>query len=309
MVRDDPRSLPLGIAAVERETGLPKETLRVWERRYGFPSPARDGAGERVYSPDQVDRLRLLRRLLDAGHRPGRVVRLPDETLRSMVDAIGARSDDTLSLSSSQDLQAYERLVRTHRIDELRSVLSQAAVRLGLERFVSEVCAPLNRLIGEAWARGRLEIFEEHLYTESVQGVLRAAIGSVPRRDERPRVLLTTFPDESHGLGLLMAESVMVVHGAQCLSLGTETPVRDIVLASRAHGSDIVALSFSPCLGLNQIEAGLAELRATLGTTVEIWVGGAHPGLARRPLEGVQVLDGLGSIPRQLARWRGAAVD
>lgn len=301
---EDPRSPPLGIAAVERETGLAKETLRVWERRYGFPAPARDDAGERLYSRAQVDRLRLLRRLLDAGHRPGRVVRLPDEALRSMVDAIGASPDD-MPTSPSEDLEAYERLVRTHRADELRSVLSHAAVRLGLERFVSEVCAPLNRLIGDAWARGRLEIFEEHLYTESVQGVLRAAIGSIPRRDERPRVLLTTFPDESHGLGLLMAESVMVVHGAQCLSLGTETPVRDIVLAARAHRSDIVALSFSPCLGTSQIETGLAELRSMLSGPVEIWAGGAHPGLGRRPLDGVHVLDGLGSIPRQIERWRG----
>ena len=32
----------LSIAAVERDTGLSKDTLRVWERRYGFPSPGRD---------------------------------------------------------------------------------------------------------------------------------------------------------------------------------------------------------------------------------------------------------------------------
>jgi DNA-binding transcriptional regulator YiaG len=42
----------LPIAAVERDTGLSKDTLRVWERRYGFPQPARDGAGERLY-PDR----------------------------------------------------------------------------------------------------------------------------------------------------------------------------------------------------------------------------------------------------------------
>jgi len=30
------------ISAVERDTGLSKDTLRVWERRYGFPKPLRD---------------------------------------------------------------------------------------------------------------------------------------------------------------------------------------------------------------------------------------------------------------------------
>ena len=39
----------LSIAAVERDTGLSKDTLRVWERRYGFPTPDRDGFGERAY--------------------------------------------------------------------------------------------------------------------------------------------------------------------------------------------------------------------------------------------------------------------
>ena len=65
------------IADVERDTGLSKDTLRVWERRYGFPLPLRDAQGERRYDDDQLLRLRHIRRLLDAGHRPGRVVPLP----------------------------------------------------------------------------------------------------------------------------------------------------------------------------------------------------------------------------------------
>ena len=65
------------IADVARETGLQKDTLRVWERRYGFPVPSRDAAGERRYGPDQLQRLHLIKRLLDAGCRPGGVVPLP----------------------------------------------------------------------------------------------------------------------------------------------------------------------------------------------------------------------------------------
>ena len=57
----------IGIAAVERETGINKETLRVWERRYGFPAPWRDATGERLYPPEQVHKLRLVRRLMEAG--------------------------------------------------------------------------------------------------------------------------------------------------------------------------------------------------------------------------------------------------
>ncbi len=69
-----PSSTPgLPIAAVERDTGLSKDTLRVWERRYGFPQPTRDANGERVYPSEQVEKLRLLKRLMDQGHRPGKI--------------------------------------------------------------------------------------------------------------------------------------------------------------------------------------------------------------------------------------------
>ena len=49
------------IANVERETGLSKDLLRMWERRYGFPAPARDANGDRIYPADQVEKLRLLK--------------------------------------------------------------------------------------------------------------------------------------------------------------------------------------------------------------------------------------------------------
>ena len=65
---------PVNISSVERDTGLSKDALRVWERRYGFPQPYRDAHGERIYPSDQVDKLRLLKRLLDQGHRPSKII-------------------------------------------------------------------------------------------------------------------------------------------------------------------------------------------------------------------------------------------
>ena len=65
-------TVTVSIAAVERDTGLSKDTLRVWERRYGFPQPQRDTYGERVYPLEQLDKLRLIKRLMDQGFRPGR---------------------------------------------------------------------------------------------------------------------------------------------------------------------------------------------------------------------------------------------
>ena len=72
------------IGVVERDTGIGRDTLRVWERRYGFPEPVRNDKGERIYSESQLRRLQRVRRLLDQGLRPGKLLRLSEEALDSL---------------------------------------------------------------------------------------------------------------------------------------------------------------------------------------------------------------------------------
>ena len=303
------RPVLLSIAAVERDTGLSKDTLRVWERRYGFPRPQRDGFGERAYPLEQVEKLRVVKRLMDAGHRPGRIVDQPIESLLELGESRGAAPQALggAELVPAPDLRAYVDLVRTHDVDAQRRRLMLAQLRLGLERFVAELVAPLNALVGDSWMRGHLEIFEEHLYTEALNGVLRTAIAALPPPDAgaRPRVLLTTFPHETHGLGLLMAEALLRLDGCRCVSLGTQTPVWDIVLAATAQRSDVVALGFSSVLTPSVVLEGLAELRGKLPRSVEIWAGGSAPVLSRRPTPGVIALPTLADIGEATRRWRG----
>ncbi len=299
----NPLRTGLGISAVERDTGLSKDTLRVWERRYGFPRPGRDALGERLYPLEQVDRLRLIRRLMDGGHRPGKIVGLPVEELQALAERGPAAALATGS-GELADLGRFLELTKSHRVEDLRRALSEAALRMGLDRFVADVVAPLNRLVGDAWACGDFEVFEEHLYTEAMQGVLRTAIGNIPPSSAQPRVLLTTFPSEPHGLGLLMAEALMALEGCRCVSLGVQTPIWDIVLAASAHRADVVALSFSATVNPNQVLDSLVELRQKLPADTEIWAGGNCPILQRRPPSDVTVLNELSEVQPAIRRWR-----
>lgn len=288
----------MGIGAVERDTGLSKDTLRIWERRYQFPVPGRDAFGERVYPSDQVDKLRLIKRLMDQGMRPGKLMHHSVEELRAL------RQSHVSVAPESPELLILIDLVRRHRIDEFRTALGQQVVRLGLARFVIEVVAPLNNAVGEAWVGGELAIFEEHLYTESVKVVLRNAIASVPRHRGTPRVLLTTFPREEHALGLLMVEAVLALEGAHCVSLGVETPLPEIVRAARSQQADIIALSFSAAYGSGGLAEGLAELRAALPRGVELWAGGAGTLQLRKAPEGVVLMRNLDAVTARLSSWR-----
>jgi DNA-binding transcriptional MerR regulator/methylmalonyl-CoA mutase cobalamin-binding subunit len=309
--RARPRAPSLSIAAVERDTGLPKDTLRVWERRYGFPRPDRDPAGDRLYPPEQVERLHTIRRLLDAGHRPGQVVALEAKAMQELLaePASGDPAGTGPVPDGAAGVETCMALIARHDVLRLRQELRQAALRLGLDRFVVELVAPLNAAVGDAWMKGRMLVSQEHLYTECVTGVLRNSITGIPlaRGAGAPRILLTTLPQEPHGLGLLMAEALLALEGCTCLSLGPQTPVGDIVLSAQAYQADVVALSFTALLRANTVLAGLRQLRKQLPDRVALWAGGECPALYTRPIPGVLAARSLPSLYGHVAGWRQAA--
>lgn len=288
----------MGITAVEQETGLSKDTLRVWERRYGYPRPQRDAHGERAYTPEQVQVLRRVRRLMDQGVRPGRIFAQGVEALEA--GAFGAAPVPETGLPHELAL------LRSHRIAELRALLEQGALRDGLYAFVTETAAPLTTRVGEAWARGELHVFEEHLFSEQLQAVLRNAIARLGGAGAAPRVMLTTLPGEQHGLGLLMAQAVLALEGAECVSLGTQTPVRELADAARAQQAQVVALSASGGYAPGLLREGVAQLRAALPAQTALWCGGAGAARLRRPSEGVRVIGTLADIRAALAEWRAS---
>lgn len=294
---------PLSISAVERDTGLSKDTLRVWERRYGFPMPQRDALGERLYPLEQVEKLRLIKRLLDQGMRPSKLMGADATELTVLLERHGAVRGEP---APPPEFAGVLTLIRQHRSEELRAALSQLLMRHGLQRFVQDIVAPLNAQIGEAWMRGEIQVYEDHLYTEQIQNVLRGAINAHLVGAQRPRILLTTLPEEEHGLGLLMAEALLASEGAQCLSLGTRTPLPDIRVAAIASAADIVALPFSGAYPARQALSALHALRLALPESISLWAGGAAVREKTRQLAGVRLIADIGDTLEALREWRAS---
>lgn len=74
--------------AAARLSGVPVETLRVWERRYGVTDPTRSERGQRQYSFEDVRRLGLIKQLVDAGNSIGAVAHLDLQQLLAMLSAV-----------------------------------------------------------------------------------------------------------------------------------------------------------------------------------------------------------------------------
>ncbi len=288
----------LNIGAVERETGIGKDTLRVWERRYGFPVPVRDEREDRLYPEEQVNRLRLIKRLLDMGLRPAKVVGQAYPALVALLeDSVGQQPED------HPELQKYVQLIKGHQASELRLALSRALLDQGMNEYLSKTVAPLSHLVGEYWLRGDIRVFEEHLYSEQVTVVLRSAIEMMRNDRGTPHVLFATLPGEEHMLGLLMAEATLSLQGARCTMLRGQSPINEIVAAAIAHQVDVVALSFSAVMTPLQVKDGLQQLRRALPQQILIWAGGTGVARQRSQDEGVQLIGPLSDLIKVVVEW------
>jgi MerR family transcriptional regulator, light-induced transcriptional regulator len=247
------------ISDTERETGINRDTLRVWERRYGFPTPVRNKRGERTYNNATIERLRLLKQLLDRGMRPGKLVKQETEQLRLLA------AQPTVATGLPAEVAELMEILVHGPHSTLPCRMEQSLRRQGLRSFLTELIAPMNSAVGEAWFSGSIGILEEHYYADTVVRVLNAALDALPGGAGNPRVLLTTFPGELHGIGLLMVACVLRLEGAQVLQLGVQTPIEEIVRGALMNRCDVVGLSCSKHLGRRTITAQLYKLRKLSG--------------------------------------------
>jgi DNA-binding transcriptional MerR regulator/methylmalonyl-CoA mutase cobalamin-binding subunit len=262
------------IRVASRLTGISSDTLRMWERRYGFPSPARNDSGIRVYSDGEIERLVLVSRALKAGFRAGEVIhRAPGELKGLLRTSAKPRFDADPGAPTVESL--LDTLARDD-ADALRAELKQAVATLGAHRFLMEVADPLVEGVGKAWERGQLDVRHEHLLTAALSTQLRLLLSAYEETASGAPVLLTTLPGEQHGLGIEMVALYLAVHGAVPRLLGVDTPPGQIVEAARALGAAVVGISVSAASDPATTAEYLRKILGELPEGVRVWVGGRH---------------------------------
>jgi len=260
------------IKAVSQATGLTVETLRAWERRYGIVVPRRDATGRRVYGPEDVLRLRLLREATDRGHAIRRLAKLGDAELSGLVqEAAAPRVAASPSGFAGRILEA----ARTFRSAECEQVLTLAIALLPPAQLFAEVLQPLLREVGERWHRGEFAISQERLVSSTVRRHLGLVLESFDRAARGPDIVFATLPGERHELGLLMAAIVCSSRGFKAHYLGTDLPAVEIARFAREVGARVVALSVMLQEQLSAVPEHLQSLAAELGPGTTVWIGGA----------------------------------
>ena len=266
----------LSIGALSRATGIPIETLRTWERRYGFPVPERKPSGHRVYPLSSIDRLRQIAEALSRGHRAREAVSASETELSALLTVTPLEISPAVSAppETPAEIVDYLQAVEIFDAEQLTQLLMKDWKRLKPIDFLHARIAPLLRAVGDGWAAGQLEIRHEHFVSERLGDVLRSLRLPFEERSRGPLVVCGTLSGESHGLGLQMVALLLVVEGCRVLYLGTEVPPAQIAGLTKDLQARAVAVSVSVAQREEKMTAQLELMRGMLPRQIALLVGG-----------------------------------
>lgn len=272
---------------IERLTGFGIEQLRKWRQRFGFPPVQYDVSGRVVYARESIDRLMVIKRLLEAGLRPGQVVaKTSAENLKMAADLNLFKPD----VVRSESTNAFIKLLKHADSEAFKALLRKRRAKSTMLDFVQHTIAPLMVGVGDAWLSGEIDVFHEHLCTSMIERYLITQTFKLKPKIAFPIFLFALPPGERHQLGLLMVEAVMAEAGAYIVNAGTDIPLNSLKLAAVECKADVVALTFSFSYPPRDVVPTLAHLRRLLPSKMLLWAGGAGLSKVRRAPAGVRVM-------------------
>ena len=241
----------LTIGALSTATGIPVDTIRTWERRYGYPLPERKPSGHRVYALSTVPRLRRVAQAIARGHRAAEVLPATESALEVLLASLPPaitksavpRADAASGMLMPADATEVLQWIRGFDAERLKRWFQTDWARLGPLQFLEYRAAAFLRAVGDAWAAKELEVRHEHFASAVLGDFLRSVRQPLEDRARGPVAALATLPGELHGLGLEMAALVFALADWRPLILGVDTPIDQIAALTEEVPIAVVALS------------------------------------------------------------------
>ena len=260
------------IHRVAKLTGLSKDVVRVWERRFGLVKPSRSANRYREYSDDDVALLRFLKGELERGQTIGA---LAVEGRESLLQRMRVSSS-----SLPEELKPHDNLIDelVSHLDPLDRVrfemkLNGAIAVIPFEEAVQRILLPLQRRVGELWHEGRVNVAVEHYVTKLIQQKLFSVMNQLPANEFGPRVLIACPEGESHEIGAQAAAYIAATRGCHVYYLGPNLPIPDLQAFCERVKPDLVLLSLTEIKSDAAARHLFQELKA-LATRWPVAVGG-----------------------------------
>jgi DNA-binding transcriptional MerR regulator/methylmalonyl-CoA mutase cobalamin-binding subunit len=299
---------PIQVAA--RRSGLSQDVLRAWEKRYGVVEPARSGGRQRLYSDEDIERLRLLRSAVEEGRRISEVAAMSADELSALVledqaetpVATRAAGVDTAAMLDCMDAIVQLDAAR------LQGLLRRQLLTSGSVGLIEGLVGPLLVEVGRLWHEGRLPASHEHMATQVARGVVASILDELRPSIAQGTLVVATTAQQRHEVGGLMAAAAAAQESWRVVYLGADLPALDIVQVCEKVEADVLALGFTY---LNREADDMAEIESVaneLAVRTQLVIGGSAAVSNRERLlaMGALVVGDLAAFRSELTRLASA---
>lgn len=258
-------------------TQLSEHTLRAWEKRYGVVTPKRFTSGHRGYEPSDIEKLILLRKLVQAGESIGHICGLSTPNLKKLL-----QSRENAPQPQANSVKVLIDLLGKFDLESVQAHLRSLQLHFETKSFLVEIVAPFLNSVGEHVATGKLDVFHEH----AVSAILRNLLSGLMYLTEQslgPRapveVVISTPEGDLHEFGILIAAILVMLKGKKVLYLGPNLPAESIARACKLSGASQVLVAAScpeDWLSKKKLTDFLETLEKNSPKNVEFLIGGAR---------------------------------
>jgi len=274
------------IKVVSQMTGLSVHVIRAWEKRYNVVEPDRTDTNRRLYSEEDIEKLRILNDVSHLGHNIGSLANLSLTELKNILSREKNKTSENKYESKpinqvelvDEILSESIETIRVYDSKKLESILLNASAKLTQPVLIEEVVIPLVYKIGDMWHNGEIRVANEHLASSVIRGFLFNLLESYSVNDSAPVLISATPRGQEHELGALIAGVVAASSGWKVVYLGANLPAEEVGAVASYLNAKVVALSLVYPSDDLSLPKELRKLKQMLPSGVSIIAGGRATG-------------------------------
>lgn len=280
------------LKVVLKETGLPADTLRAWERRYGLPAPQRTEGGQRLYSQYDIEVIKWLMARQQDGLSISRAVEMWSEHTAAGVDLLAGALPTTQTLPAAY-IPPGTTLdsVRAHWIEaclefnesSAEQILNKAFTMFPVEAVCMDVLQKGLSEVGGLWYQNKASVQQEHFASGLAMRRLDSLLSASPAPTRKGIALVGCPSGEWHTFTALLLALLLRRRGVNVIYLGADVPTNqfaETVNTTRANLVILVAQSLITAAALQVTANELKDLRVPVSFGGRIF--SAQPDLKNR---------------------------
>ncbi|KWU57210.1 MULTISPECIES: MerR family transcriptional regulator [Priestia] len=214
------------IKAISNMVGIQPGTLRAWERRYQILNPVRNESGHRLYTEEDLRKLKWLTEKVSGGFTISQAVSL----LETESSTVGTFEEEGEVDSPQKIRDELLTMLLSFEEGKAQDLINHAFSLYSVEKVVIDILGSLLVTVGDMWEKGQITSAHEHYTTQVLKTRISMIFYSLPSNGLLPKAIAVCGPNETHEVGLLVFTLFLRRKGFEVIYLGSSIEDKDVEL-------------------------------------------------------------------------------